>query len=296
MIDRRKSTFYKYGENKWISNIFLAALILLVISTLAGLYRIQGMTVEIDHMQKDIELLNQQVQSGTSNLEQTEYLKTIEYLENETSKYRSFVEQQQDFLIRLIVFLGTGVTAVAAFFGIRTRKDVAQLVHDECKGSINGEIAKFVGGEDKVRYLVECIEKEERAKSKKILFIMQEEQDKNLKKIYDSLCDQGYCAEKRKVEGLVSEQRISNIVDGYDVVIYQMDKSEFHDEHSENRDTNYIRISKECNTKKIQGIIYCTSSNGINRKECKPSFYISTANYSSTVLERIHSILYFIEE
>lgn len=296
MTDRRKSTFYRYGENKWISNIFLAALILLVISTLAGLYRIQSMTVEIDHMQKDIELLNQQIQSGTNNLEQTEYLKTIEYLENETSKYRSFVEQQQEFLIRLIVFLGTGVTAVGAFFGIRTRKDVAQLVHDECKGSINGEIAKFVGGEDKVRYLVECIEKEERAKSKKILFLMQEEQDKNLKRIHDSLCDQGYCAEKKKVEGSVSEQRFGNIVNGYDVVIYQMDKSEFHDGRSENQDVNYVRISNVCNDKKIQGILYCTNNRGIKREWCDLSFYISTANYGSTVLERIHSILYFVEE
>lgn len=294
MTDRRKSTFYRYGENKWISNIFLAALILLVISTLAGLYRIQSMTVEIDHMQKDIELLNQQIQSGTNNLEQTEYLKTIEYLENETSKYRSFVEQQQEFLIRLIVFLGTGVTAVAAFFGIRTRKDVAQLVHDECKGSINSEIAKFVGGEDKVRYLVECIEKEERAKSKKILFIMQEEQDESLKRIYDYLCDQGYYAEKKKVGGHVSEQRFGNIVEGYDIVIYHTHESEYREERSEDKNVNYLRLSKVCISKKIHSILYCTIN--IKRDWCDLSFYISTANYGSTVLERIHSILYFVEE
>lgn len=72
-------------------------------------------------IENEICILNNKNQAAGS-IEQTEYMKAIEYLETETTKYRGFVEKQQDYLVWLIGLVGTGFLAFLGFWGIENRK------------------------------------------------------------------------------------------------------------------------------------------------------------------------------
>lgn len=280
--------------------IFLIILFLFLVFLLSGWYGLDHMKTEVNNMKADIEYLKQQTPFSSTNKE-TDYLNAIEFMENETEKYREFVQQQQQFIISLLGVIGTGLAAITTFIGIKSKKDVSNIFHDEYAVQVDDKIAKFIGGHDQVQYLEESIQKEKTARDKKILFLLQDNPDKNLKRICNSLCDQGYKAEERIICGSLCDARISSIIKGYNLVIYQVSKYEFlNGEYSESgcpgsgSDLNFRKIASECNRKKIFCVLYCTGR--INTNLCDLSFYVNTANYGSTALERIYNVLYYIQE
>lgn len=273
--------------------LLLFILFLLLSFTLINWYSLDHMKTNVNNMRSDMEYLKQQKPSSSS-IEQTEYLKAIEFMENETEKYRDFVQQQQQFIISLLGLIGTGLAAFITFWGLNSRKDISNIIHNEYKTQINNEIAQFIGGQDKVQYLAESIQKEETARSKKILFLLQQNPDESLKLICHSLRTQGYCADKRTVSGILTDTDIRSILNDCNLVIYQVSPSEFANAECPDSDLNFKKIAAECNNQNIFCVLYCTGR--IKTELCDLSFYVNTANYGSTALERIHNILYYIQE
>lgn len=270
---------------------FLVILIAFYAATIVGLYKLCHITTEVNKIKNEQQY--RQIISESDSIEQSEYLKTIEFLKSESTEFRDFVERQQDYLLWLIGVIGLGAGAIITFFGIKTKKDISEIVHTECREQMNDVITQFVGGNKKVRYLKECIEKEKMAKNKKIKFIFQEARDSNLERIYIFLCEQGYEAEKSVITSDISEERISQIVNGCDMVIYQVSEEECNE--TDRDKVNYAKISRICNDKKIFGILYCTGPKRTKPDFCDFSFYVNVANFGSTVLERIYNILYIYQ-
>lgn len=283
----------KKKQIKWNSMVVFSVclLVLLLFEIIWFNHSVNTRMTEIENKVCNLENKNQDVNS----LEQTEYMKAIEYLKAETTNYRGFVEKQQDYLVWLIGLVGTGFLTILSFLGIENRKKISELFKEQYKDQVESEITEYIGGQKKVEYLMKCIEKEKAAKSKKILFLLhQGVKDEKLNTIYTILQNQEYAVQKRILKNSTKEEEIGKIVDEYDVVIYQADVSEFADEIS-STEILYAKVSRKCNEKEIYGILYYTGRERFKETEYNFSFYISIANQPATLLERLNNVLYFIQ-
>lgn len=114
--------------------LLLFMLFLLLSFTLINWYSLNHMKTDVDNMRSDIEYLKQ-LRPSSSSIKQTEYLKAIGFMENETEKYRDFVQQQ---------FI---MAAFITFWGLNSRKDISNIIQNEYKTQINNEIAHIIGGQ-----------------------------------------------------------------------------------------------------------------------------------------------------
>ena len=269
---------------------FAICICLFIFLTLILVFKVYFVSQELQELQYDINTLNQHTQPVT----QTEYTQTIDFLENEFIKYREFVKDQQNFLIWLIGLIGAGITGLFAFFNIKGKKDISNIIKEYYSNQIQDEITDFVGGQKKVAYLQRCIEKEEQAQNKKILFLLQRNGNKSLMKVYDILANQKYCVKKQKTVDIVNDKDIYNWARGYDIIVYQVHEDEYvKNIESKDKNVTYARLSEECNREETYCILYCEDNQGLDRKLYSSYFYVSNANYGLTVLERIFNLLFF---
>lgn len=272
---------------------FLIILTLFFVSTLIGWYGLNHIKTEVSSIKADIENLKRQTPSPSAP-EQTEYIKAIEFMQTETEKYREFVQQQQEFVIWLLGLIAAGFAALLTFWGIKSKKDIANVFRNEYKILANDEITRFIGGQRKIQYLAKSIQKEESARNKKILFLLQSDADENLCRICDSLRTQRYQSDFKTINGILSNSDIQSILNGCDLVIYQVSSFEFLEAGNPKEDLNFVKIAKTCNDDNVFCILYCPKR--IKTEFCDLSFFVNTANYGSTALERIHNILYYMQE
>lgn len=285
---------YVAGERKgpliWVIFIFIIWFLLAI----GWGYRVHHLEKEFYEIQQDVNTMNLHTQSTT----QSEYVQTIDFLENELTKYREFVEQQQEFLVWLVGLIGAGLTGLLALFEIKGRKDISNIIHERYEKQVQEEMTKFIGGQDKVNYLNSSIKKEEQAKKKKILFVLQRKtENERLKEAYEVLEDQQYDVNKKLIEGSIEDQTIEKWIQVYDIIIYQVDKTEYKPSDSNAKsdpDVNYARISEKCNRECVYGVLYCESNRGLDFELLGSKFYISSANQAATLMERILNLLYFL--
>lgn len=264
---------------------YLAMIIIICIMFILGICKFHHIERVLHEMQHDINIMN--IHSDTTT--QTEYSQTIDFMENEITKFREFMEKQQEFMVWLIGLVGIALTAVVTFFEIKGRKDISNLIQEQYTAQAQKAIGSFIGGQDKIKYLIDCIEKEELAKNKKILFVFHDSENINLKKVFGILEKQKYCVSKKKIRKPVQDAEISHWTEKYDIIIYQVGENEF---GNANADVAYARISKACNNKKVYCILY--SEQNLNRSLYNSCFYVSNANYGLTVIERIFNLLYSV--
>lgn len=249
------------------------------------------MEQELNELQHNVNIINTH---GNTQL-QTEYTQAIDFLENEIVKYREFVEKQQDFLIWLVGIIGTGLLGLFTFFEIKGRKDISGIIQSQYANQVRQEIGSFIGGQDRMIYLKNCVEKEEQAKNREITFLCQDKLNMNLLEVYKILEEQRYCVKKKKIKNITTDKEISQIVEKSDIVVYQVDESEFKtEEYKPSDNVVYARIAKECNKQKIYGILYCENNRALERSLYDSYFYLNSANYGLTVMERIFHLLYFV--
>ena len=291
------------------SAIHIAIIIFFIsfVTTSYGYFKIRPVNEKIQGLEERITKIETQMKQSAKPAEQTEYLKTIEFLESETTKYRGFIEQQ-NYLIWLFGVAAAVFLTLMAFLGIESRKKISDIFQKQYAEMVDDEINNFIGGKEQKEYLMRCIRKEREAKKKKILFLKQRESDPNLERIYEFLKDHEYNVQQKKIKNSMKKETIGKIIKGYNVVIYQVDESECERDKSKgvpeqsqcgvNKETgeekNYVKISNQCNEQRIYGIFY--SVNRIDLTKCNSCFYVSTANFGATLLDRINSILYFTQE
>lgn len=327
-----KKKTLKYNHN---TIVIFAVLMFFIFCALAslGYFKMKSMNRHIQDLEAKVADMEIWGRSFSGVTDQTEYIKAVEFLENETAKYREFIQEQQEYLIWLLGVVGAAFLALMAFLGFESRKNISDMFQEQYVKLVKDEIISFIGGAGREDYLIRCIEKEERAKKKKILFLKQEKRDENLEKIYDFLEKQEYCVREKVVKEFVKENKINGLIKSYDVVIYQVGQSEYEKDKRINRqaagitdtemrvntervaieadvnlqesinevsgrneEKNYEKIARKCNEKGIYGIFYCVGGKRINLGKCNFPFYVSSVNFGATLLERINGILYFTQE
>lgn len=273
-----------------------------------GYFKIRPLNEKIQGVEERITKIETQMKQSEKPADQTEYLKTIEFLESETTKYRGFIQEQQNYLIWLFGVAAAVFLTLMAFLGIESRKKISDIFQEQYAEMVNDKLNNFIGGGEQKEYLMGCIRKEREAKEKKILFLKQRKADQNFEKIYEFLKDHGYNVQQKKIKNSMKEEAIGKIIKGYNAVIYQVDESECDMDQSKDvseqsqcsvkeekeEKKNYIKISNQCNKHRVYGIFY--SVNQIDLSKCKSLLYVSTANFWATLLDRINSILYFTQE
>lgn len=288
LSQRMGSSKMKKGSSLLIIGVFFC--LIFFVFTIFCFYMFYHIDQELNELQQDVNTMN----IHNSSSVQTEYTQAIDFLENEFTKYREFVEKQQNFLVKLVASIGAGITGLAAFFGIKGRKDISNIIREQYAKQVEEEIVNLIGDQDKVEYLRNCIEREEQAKRKKILFLFQHKENENLMKVYRILEDQRYKVKKVKIHGKIEDREIRHWVEENNIIIYQVGESEFKKEGVEtDKNVTYARISRECDGKKVFGILYCEDNKALDRSLYDSCFYINNANYGLTAMERIFSILYF---
>lgn len=323
-------------KNNHNTAMIIAVLILFIFCVMAlfGYLKMKSMNRRIQESEIKIADMEIRIQPSSEATDQTEYMKAVEFLENETAKYREFVQEQQEYLIWLLGVVGAAFLALMAFLGFESRKHISDMFQEQYVKLVKEEIAEFIGGVDREEYLIRCIEKEKRAKEKKILFLKQEKKDEDLDKIYDFLKKQKYCVREKVIKESVKEKKVNHLIKKYNVVIYQVSQSEYekdkwvnrqaaritdteigvnterasagetdvniqgsiNGETGTNKEKNYEKIARQCNERGIYGIFYCVGGKRINLENCNFPFYVSSVNFGATLLERINSVLYFTQE
>lgn len=300
-----KKKIHKYNHNAAIIILFIFC-----VTVLFGYFKIKSMNRRIQESEAKIAEMEIQIQPSSENTDQTEYMKAVEFLENETAKYREFIQEQQEYLIWLLGVVGAAFLALMAFLGFESRKNISDMFQEQYVKLVKDEITGFIGGVGREEYLIRCIEKEEQAKKKKILFLKQKKKDEDFEKIYDFLEKQEYCVEEEVIKECAEEKKINRLIKKYNVVIYQVGQSEYEKDTRVNRqaagitntemgvneEKNYEKIARKCNENGIYGIFYCVGGKRINLEKCNFPFYVSSVNFGATLLERINSVLYFTQE
>ena len=101
--------------------LLLFMLFLLLSFTFINWYSLNHMKTDVDNMRSDIEYLKQ-LRPSSSSIKQTEYLKAIGFMENETEKYRDFVQQQRQFIISLLGSDWNRIGSIHNFLGTKQPK------------------------------------------------------------------------------------------------------------------------------------------------------------------------------
>lgn len=116
---------------------------------------------------------------------------TLDFIENEVSRYREFIEKQQQFLIWLVGIVATGALSLLGFLGFKSKSDIESIIEEEYRTKIDEKVSEitakeinekcpeiatksfdtYIGGSDKTKYLKVNIEREEKAKNKTIHFL-----------------------------------------------------------------------------------------------------------------------------
>lgn len=256
---------------------------------------------ELKEVQIDVDRIEEQSQSvmqsnnGAGVYNQTteliEYTHTLDFIENEVEKYREFAEKQQDFLLWIMGIIGTGLAVLFTFFEIKGRKDIEKIIREQYADRVQEEIVEVIGSEEKVRCLNSIIERERKAKKKKILFIMQQgETSEELNDVYERLKNRNHCVHKEIIAGKLDDGEIEKWTEEYKILIYQVFQGDVK-QREFSKDENYKRIEKQSNSSKTFGILYTTKAM-VDRDT--DNVYVVVANYGLAVMERLFNLLYFV--
>ena len=249
----RRSSKNNKGGN--FSGAWICLLLGLLVVTIVGGCQFYRMNQKYSELRQDISLMNFHAEPENQN----EYTQTIDFLENEMTKFREYTENQQDFLLWLL-------------------------------GAI--------GGREKIQYLESGIQKEEHAKNRKILFIIRgddENRKGTLNQVYRMLEMQQYKVNKCFISSgkVIEEGRIQRWAKNYGILVYQPADAE--DGSAAAGKPAYQTISAYCKENRRFCLFYCENFK-IILDSSQPNFYASTVNYGLTLLERLYTLLYFVRE
>lgn len=266
-----------------VNCIFLAFVVV-------NIYKISRLEQKYAELQQDVHTMNLHYNTAT----ESEYTQSIDFLENEMVKYREFIERQQDYLVWLVGLLGVGVTGLITLFEIKGRSDISRIIQEKYTGQFEEEMCNFVGGHDEVGFLRDCIEKEGQAKKRKLLFLFQDEGNKNLEMVYNILKNQ-FEIRRQIVIDKVTDKEVECWTEENAILVYQVHKDEFKTQtYKPDENTAYVRIAKKCNEKKVFCVLYCEDNRALERSLYESCFYVNNANYGLTLMERLFNLLYFV--
>lgn len=266
--------------------------VLSILFSIYSLYTCICMEQNIRNLQQSVNEIYAHSQSATDS----EYIRAIDFLENEITHYREAVDKHQNTFLWIAGVAATGMTGLFAFFEVRGRKDISNIILEQYANLVHEEMARYIGGQDKKVFLENGIKKEEKARSKKILFLLQDDnENEKLMEMCKILKKEQYCVKKKKIGKIVSDRKIDQWVKEYNIIVYQVNKEEYkRSGYVPDAAVTYARIAEKCNAEKVYGILYCENNGALEWSLIAPYFYICNANSGLTAMERIFNMLYYV--
>lgn len=248
---------------------------------------------------------------------------TLDFIENEVSRYREFIEKQQQFLIWLVGIVATGALSLLGFLGFKSKSDIESIIEEEyrtkidekvseitakeinekCPGIAEDKINCYIGGQEQIQYLKSNIDREKTSKNKKIVFVgTSSELSKQAKLAYDKIRELGYKVQYQNVDWTTDtekqsiEENLANLVSENDLLVFQVNESELRSKFSnaefkaKEKIFSYYKLSEICEEKRVYCILYAEGSSELTF-ECYKHFYTQMANSGLALLERIFLIL-----
>lgn len=167
----------------------------------------------------------------------------LEFLKEQIESHQDFIERERETLIWMMGVLVSVAGIIVAFLGIKSKKDVKELVDKHYKDEIQNQFTELLGGDKKnVDYLVKRVKEDIEARKKKVLFILQKKKDskedalKSVRLVYDEFLDDGNVKAmfahdfQQNKDHVMVEERMDEKLKKYDVVVYEaeweMDENE----------------------------------------------------------------------
>ena len=226
----------------------------------------------------------------------------IEFLKEQIKSHQEFIERERDFLVWMlgVIFAVGGISI--GFVGMKSKKDIEQLVNNTYKGNIDDQItsllADAVGGNKNLQYLKASVKQESRAQSKKICFIRQEGSTTFDQIIYAtrSMYSDIDVRDNIKVEEdtnyffseLIKNQKYLDT----HIFVYEVPSDEYGQDKTKNTDGSTLKyevLNDFCKSKDRLAILFCR--NRIN----SDILYLDTSTtvqYFSKLYETLHTLRY----
>ena len=228
----------------------------------------------------------------------------LEFLSNQTKSHQDFIEQERGFLVYMLSGVFAIGGALICLFGFKSRKDIEETLDkkyaEEIDAKVNSALARALGDNDRLQYLVSAVEKESHAQGKKVCLIRQ----KNSQELGSVIkwAQAFYSANPdRSVAVIEAPPSLSYALDSddmyqkCDVIVYEVSPDEFDEKEvkakqkASGEDFEYKILSDFCKANGKQSILFCSGS--INRDiiDIKTT---TPAKYPNKVLETLSTLLY----
>lgn len=313
---------------------FLFCLVLLMVFIVIGV----NMFASLEHNNTEIETMRSEIialqSNGSGNKTQEQI--HLDFLENEMVRHQDFIETQRQHLIWLVSLIGTIGILLIGFFGFRTRAEIQKTIANQEMNISTAGINHYIGGNENRQYLETAIQRERKAQNAKILFIETEYRKLMLDgtKIYFNEKAESYLQaynflkflptkDKNPHEWTINyedfmemtsdktlqlkienptknyETDIKSMLDGYDLVIYEIPNRRTEGEVTSDYEKVlkkimavdhqlYKEIYEHCKNKEIYCIVY--TRNG-RIKSLEDSFYTSIANFNINIIQTATTVL-----
>jgi hypothetical protein len=256
---------------------------------------------KLNALEIEVAALTEQHQSSET-APQAETDRTIEFLQGEMSKHREFIESERSFLVWMLGVIISIGGIILGFFGFKTKKDVEGMVKTRYNDTINlivqDRVDALIDGQKNKRYLDKSLKAEKHAASKSICFIEQKGSgafDKVLpvfKKFFGEDSSVQNKVVKATDELLTSDNNLSTLVNAYDIIIFEVPKSE-DGKDEKNPDFLYRKLDAACSNTNTQCILYCRDLK-VNIGEINGDV-TTTVQFISKLKETLFATLYWID-
>lgn len=255
----------------------------LIGGTIFSLVELQELKNEHDTIMDNIsclekEISNIQKNSQGNRIENSEYEKIISYLESEMKKHREFIEDERQFLLRLMATIGAVSIVILGFVGLSNRKEIEETVSRTIDGFSKDAFERKLGNlleenlnneysNAKIGYLKDAVEKQKKIRETNIVIFRQEEQNtavlRDCKQLFNKQCHVIEHSANMITDAGDNLNIKSLLPDGKSIVVYEVHQKEYKEKVGDNtspekkdRSYEYVKISENCSEHNIYCILY----------------------------------------
>jgi len=244
--------------------------------------------------------------------------KIIQFLVDETTKHRGFIELEMQYLIEALAFIFAVASGLTVFMGVGSLKEFKEkmrrhyekeinkywkkqepkferLVEEKYSDEVHKKLGALIGGDDKINIVAESALLEQSVRKQPVLFITQDNPQTEIKEIFQLYKNDHYSVEMIQVSEITkNDVLVVNILNKYKVLVYEVNNDEA---VKSGKPELYEQIAAFCNDNnaehKVQGIFFYRR-NDIANREVVNGTRTSVANTKITLWDRIRSLLVLV--
>lgn len=297
--------------------LFIIVIVILFVEGGYSLYKVKKLDLAVQKNSNKIEKIETIPQNGQQSVIDSDE-NILEYMKSEITEYREFIQNERDFLVTLVGMCAAALLALAGFIGLSTTKDienkVEEIFEDRVKDIIEENVQSVVkekaenitddyiekelfdSDRGKMKYLKDAINRQQKRKNRKILFLIQEGVNENIltsvqKLLREKELNISEISETYESLNSMSDKILIEYCKQYFIVVYQVNMEMEVDSRSGEAEVFYQRLANLSEENAINCILYSLSGSGRRLEELQPSIYVSLANTATSIIQQILTLL-----